>query len=172
MFHICFFAVAFAFFIYNHKQPNEYGVNMHWVATAWILIGGFLRLRGSTLGDTDSSSGVKESGCAYIMAAYTFTGGQLGLTLWAARNSANPGSFVLAWHAIPIIVIIAYARTFCFGASPSDYQHTNNITRTNSNHTRGAMFLNDGADNSELASFERSPFLGDDSSTVVAKRGV
>jgi len=144
------------------RRPNEYGVNMHWAATAWVLVGGFLRLRGSPAAPVAPSSSidaphpsplaaaaadkhhgasalsrgddlrgraaasecVKESGCAYILAAYTFFGGQMGLTLWADHNKANVGSYVLAWHAIPIVAILAYVRIFCVpGASGTDPRH-------------------------------------------------
>lgn len=98
------FAVAWAWFIYNHKQPNDYGVNMHWCATAWILIGGGLRCL--------KPDNAKEAGAAYVLAAYTFFGGQLGLTLKAAKWKANPGSYVLFWHALPMAAVLAYVRVF------------------------------------------------------------
>ena len=111
------FAGAWSFFIYNHKQPNDFGIMMHWAATAWILIGGGLRVMTTSTKDIDS---VRDSGCAYIMAAYTFFGGQLGLTLTAETNKANVGSYVLIWHVIPITVIFAYIRLFLRGTPHDD----------------------------------------------------
>jgi len=96
------FAAAWSFFIYNHKQPNDFGILMHWAATAWILVGAALRVL-----NEDAASGT-----AYVLAAYTFFGGQLGLTLAAEANRANVGSYVLAWHVLPIAVIIGYIRLF------------------------------------------------------------
>lgn len=98
------FAVAWAWFIYQHKQPNDLGASMHWTATTWILIGGFLRVL--------KPENPKESGAAYIIAAYTFFGGQTGLTLLAAQKKANVGSYVLMWHAMPIVAILLYVRLF------------------------------------------------------------
>lgn len=104
------FAVAWAWFIYQHKQPNDIGTSMHWTATAWIIIGGVMRAF------RDSP---KESGAAYILAAYTFFGGQTGLTLSAAEEKANVGSYILVWHAIPFIVILLYCRIFLMAKKTS-----------------------------------------------------
>ena len=111
------FAGAWSFFIYNHKQPNDYGVMMHWAATAWVLVGGFLRLLRNR-GDGDEN--IKEAGVAYIMAAYTFFGGQLGLTKWAEEQKANVGSYVLIWHVIPISVVLLYIKVFVGGSNTNN----------------------------------------------------
>mmetsp|Transcript_13618 Transcript_13618/g.41129 ORF Transcript_13618/g.41129 Transcript_13618/m.41129 type:complete len:298 (+) Transcript_13618:43-936(+) len=108
--HVCF-AAAWCFFIYEHAQPNDFGVRMHWAATFWVFVGGFLRLRRDA-GVVERNDDVKESGCAYVVAAYTFFGGQLGLTRAAADARANVGSYVLLWHCLPVFVIFLYVRLF------------------------------------------------------------
>ena len=96
------FSMAFSLFIYQHKQPNDFGVAMHNGAILWMCAAGVLRLAGC----------VHESGAAYVIAAYTFFGGQTGYTVDAERRGVDVGGYVLLWTFCAFCLVIAYVSAF------------------------------------------------------------
>ena len=94
------FSASFALFIYQHKQPNAFGVVMHNAAILWISAAGALRLAGRAC----------EGGACHICAAYAFFGGQTGFTFYAERHDTDVGAFALAWTFAGIAVRRERAR--------------------------------------------------------------
>ena len=99
----CWFAVTWCWFIWAHKQPNDFGVAMHGATAAWVALGAIHRL---------ACARPAEGGACYVFAAYTFFGGQTGLTLTAASFGADVGAYVLLWHILALSVLLLYARLF------------------------------------------------------------
>ena len=110
------FAVNWCWFIWAHKQPNDFGVAMHAATAAWVALGAYLRIH---------VPNPKESGACYVFAAYTFFGGQTGLTLTAAADGVDVGAYILVWHCLAMVFILFYLKLFLVGgaAAPaaSDY---------------------------------------------------
>ena len=98
------FASAWGWFIWAHKQPNQFGVAMHAAAAIWVFLGAYFRAR------APANAAPREAGACYVFAAYAFFGGQTGLTLTAASAEFDVGAYVLVWHVLPAVAILAYGR--------------------------------------------------------------
>ena len=82
-------------FIWAHKQPNNFGVAMHACTSIWIAMGALLRVFG------ERNRPPREAGACYVFAAYAFFGGQMGLTLTAEASHVDVGAYVVIWHILP-----------------------------------------------------------------------
>ena len=109
------FASAWGWFIWAHKQPNNFGVAMHACTSIWIAMGALLRVFG------ERNRPPREAGACYVFAAYAFFGGQMGLTLTAEASHVDVGAYVVIWHILPCCWLLAYVRLFLARAPADGY---------------------------------------------------
>ena len=102
-------------FIWAHKQPNNFGVAMHCCTSIWIAMGALLRVFG------ERNRPPREAGACYVFAAYAFFGGQMGLTLTAEASHVDVGAYVVIWHILPCCWLLAYVRLFLARAPADGY---------------------------------------------------
>ena len=102
-------------FIWAHKQPNNFGVAMHACTSIWIAMGALLRVFG------ERNRPPREAGACYVFAAYAFFGGQMGLTLTAEASHVDVGAYVVIWHILPCCWLLAYVRLFLARAPADGY---------------------------------------------------
>ena len=103
------FAFSWCWFIWAHKQPNDFGVAMHGATAAWVALAAWLRVQVAS---------PRESGACFVFAAYTFFGGQTGLTLTAAASRVDVGAYILAWHSLALVAVLAYLKLFLQPGAP------------------------------------------------------